>query len=248
MTVSFKTYGHGENIVLLHGWAMNSNIWLRLLPQLTQKYRVTLVDLNNYDSPDKITEEIIAIAPPKAIWLGWSLGGLIALNIALQQPAIVSKLILVSSSPCFVAKNNWPGIDHKIFTKFCTALSEDVLNTVSHFLTLQLFPAPKNALQQHLSYLKTIIHNKPLPEIKTLFCGLEILQHTDLRSQLTNINCPVLFILGELDTLVKSSIKDILPHYSSHIATTVVANATHIPFLTQPKIFWQVLTRFLHVQ
>jgi pimeloyl-[acyl-carrier protein] methyl ester esterase len=44
----------------------------------------------------------------RAIWLGWSLGGLVASQIALPHPERVQALV-TASSPCFSAQEEWPG-------------------------------------------------------------------------------------------------------------------------------------------
>uniref|UniRef100_A0A1A9UKI9 AB hydrolase-1 domain-containing protein n=1 Tax=Glossina austeni TaxID=7395 RepID=A0A1A9UKI9_GLOAU len=50
--------------------------------------------------------------PNKSILVGWSLGGLIASQIAIQHPKKFYGLIIISSSPYFCEEKNWPGIKH----------------------------------------------------------------------------------------------------------------------------------------
>ncbi len=50
----------------------------------------------------------IAAATPRALWLGWSLGGLVALRAALDYPANVRGLVMIASSPRFVSAPDWP--------------------------------------------------------------------------------------------------------------------------------------------
>lgn len=52
-------------------------------------------------------EAVLQQAPDKAIWLGWSLGGLVASQIALTHPERVQALVTVASSPCFSARDEW---------------------------------------------------------------------------------------------------------------------------------------------
>lgn len=56
-----------------------------------------------------MAEAVLQQAPDKAIWLGWSLGGLVASQIALTHPERVQALVTVASSPCFSARDEWPG-------------------------------------------------------------------------------------------------------------------------------------------
>src|SRR5690606_40237197 len=50
----------------------------------------------------------IADRVPRAIWLGWSLGGLVALHAALDRPAQVRGLAMLCATPRFVAAPDWP--------------------------------------------------------------------------------------------------------------------------------------------
>src|SRR4051794_11418514 len=111
--------GAGPPLVLLHGWAMNSAFWEPLLPRLAARFRVHAVDLPGHGASASVapyTLETItgAIAarfagerePPTVV--GWSLGGTIAMRWAQRGDHAVARLVLVSSTPCFVARSDWP--------------------------------------------------------------------------------------------------------------------------------------------
>ena len=65
-----------------------------------------------------MAEVVLRQAPDKAIWLGWSLGGLVASQIALTHPERVLALVTVASSPCFSARDEWPGIKPDVLAGF----------------------------------------------------------------------------------------------------------------------------------
>lgn len=101
-------------------------------------FRLHLVDLPGYGrsqgfgalSLEQMTEIVLAAAPPQAWWLGWSLGGLVASQAALMQPQRVKGLITVASSPCFAARDEWPGIRPDVLSGFQHQLSLDFQRTV----------------------------------------------------------------------------------------------------------------------
>ena len=66
------------NVVLVHGWGMNSEVWQPLLPYLQDDFHVTAID----GFEDDISA-YLAIAPEFAIWCGWSVGGLLVLDLSL---------------------------------------------------------------------------------------------------------------------------------------------------------------------
>ena len=108
--LNIESKGQGIDIVMLHGWGMNHAVFSPLFEKLSN-YRVHYVDLPGFGHSDAIDGELeawcqhlIEQLPDNSIWLGWSLGGLIASKIALLYPTKVKALITVASSPCFLAK------------------------------------------------------------------------------------------------------------------------------------------------
>ena len=86
-----RTIGKGQNLVLLHGWAFNSDIFIELVDKYKNDYCITVIDLPGHGrSPDVEGDiedwcnEIIRFIPEKSILLGWSLGGLLSIFIAHQ--------------------------------------------------------------------------------------------------------------------------------------------------------------------
>ena len=95
-----------SRLVLLHGWAVNSLIWNPILDQLKDRYEVTVVDLpgygaqKNYDGDydiQTVVADVLSRAPEVANWIGWSLGGTIALAAAIAQPNRFERLQLIST-------------------------------------------------------------------------------------------------------------------------------------------------------
>ncbi|NBC47671.1 MAG: alpha/beta fold hydrolase [Gammaproteobacteria bacterium] len=88
---------HPTDLVLLHGWGMSNGVWDALPSALGSRYRLHPIELpghggagfqpNWHDLPDW-ADAVLAQAPERAIWLGWSLGGLVALQAALQADAL----------------------------------------------------------------------------------------------------------------------------------------------------------------
>ena len=116
--------GQGIPFILLHGWGMGSPFLIPLAKSLSESYQVYLIDLPGYggnfsgtfpDNLDEFCEELLETLPSKAIWGGWSMGGLIAQKIACRYPDRVLALITLNSSPAFMEKESWPGIKDEQF-------------------------------------------------------------------------------------------------------------------------------------
>jgi len=102
-----------ENLVLLHGFAGTHRAWdgviaaLAREPHAAQRYRPLALDLPGHgheaDAPRPITfagcvERVLACAGGRFALCGYSLGGRVAMHVALAAPARVSRLVLVSCS------------------------------------------------------------------------------------------------------------------------------------------------------
>ena len=222
-----KTIGKGPNLVLLHGWAFNSDIFLNLINKYKKNYCITVIDLPGHGRSPNIDgdleswcNEIIKLIPEKSILLGWSLGGLLSTFIANQIK--VNELILVATSPCLVNKNNWRfGIESQVFNQFVNNLKSDSTKTLKRFVSLQ-----SNDKAQ-IQALHQSIQKYPASQ-SALDIGLEIILNSDLRDNYKNISIPKKSILGSLDTLVPVKIQD---WYDANGSKTHVLRSGHLPFL-----------------
>ena len=118
-----KVMGAGPDLVLLHGWAMHSGIWACVCEQLAQNFRLHLVDLPGHGlssagesgSLQDMVEMVAEILRDNCVVAGWSLGGQVAIELALQKPMQVEKLVLIATTPCFIKREDWQwGMDATI--------------------------------------------------------------------------------------------------------------------------------------
>jgi pimeloyl-[acyl-carrier protein] methyl ester esterase len=222
-----STIGSGPDLVLLHGWGFNSDLFNDLVEKYKGKYCVTKIDLPGHGRSDDVDgglnewcDEIIKILPNNPILLGWSLGGLLAIKIATQVK--ISKLILIASTPKFVRSEDWPyGIDANNFQQFSDALQLNLSKGLKRFVSLQT---------QNKNQLKTLNQSIDALPASTIALnqGLEILLNTDLIREFEQLKVPIKIILGERDTLIPIKISE---WYKQQIPTTL--NTGHLPFLHQ---------------
>lgn len=98
-----------ETLVLLHGFGGTRRMWDRVIAQLDpQRYSPLALDLpghgelTSYKRPITFAacvQEVLAAAPGRFVLCGYSMGGRIALQVALAAPERVTRLLLVSSGP-----------------------------------------------------------------------------------------------------------------------------------------------------
>lgn len=243
MNLFIKTVGVGKPLILLHGWGFNHNIWNDLAAQLATEYCVYLVDLPGHgNSPmseyklELLAKKLAAELPTDAIWLGWSLGGLLAMAVARWHPKSVRSLILVATSPKFVSGKDWNNaMSVKVLEQFAEQLTNDTATTLRRFLALQVTE------RQQLRYLQKLLTTNKLPQTAALQAGLELLQYTDFRRELSEINCPTLLCLGGKDKIVPVAVG---ADCQQDLEIAIIKPAAHIPFLSHPENFVSILTNF----
>ena len=203
------TQGDGPDIVMIHGWAMHSGIFAPLAEALGAHFRLHLVDLPGHgasperDGPLDLADAArrIADATPPALWLGWSLGGVVCLEAALHSPDKVRGLVLIASSPHFVEGPDWPhGVAPQIFKEFADGLRGDYHRTVERFLALEAMGS--DSAQSTLRELKAKVFEYGEPAVHVLCDGLKILDDSDFRERIPHLRMPSLWIAGRRDRLI----------------------------------------------
>ncbi len=210
MQNAITTRGHGRDIVLIHGWAMHGGIFAPLADRLSTRMRVHCVDLPGHGAhrshaagmlDPRACARAIAAATPPAIWLGWSLGGLVALSGALDDPAQVRGVIAVACSPRFVVADDWPhGVAASVFGEFAAALEACFDVAIERFLALETLGSPHAREELRLLKAEVFARGAPLPA--ALREGLAVLDRTDLRDAPGALRVPSLWIGGRRDRLV----------------------------------------------
>ncbi|WP_237385771.1 pimeloyl-ACP methyl ester esterase BioH [Xenorhabdus sp. Sc-CR9] len=238
------------DLVMLHGWGLNAEVWRSVEMRLTSHFRLHLVDLPGYGRSQSYSAMSLAEmadivwqkAPENALWLGWSLGGLVASRIALDHPEQIAGLVTVASSPKFSSDAEWPGIKPEVLGAFEYQLSADFQKTVERFLALQTLGT--ESARQDARILKSVILNQPMPAVEVLNAGLEILRTDDLRAELSYLQLPFLRLYGYLDGLVPRKIAERLDSEWPNTHSVIMRHAAHAPFISHPDEFIEVLTNF----
>ncbi len=253
--------GSGEPLVILHGWGMHSGIWQSVREALAAQHRLYLVDLPGMGFSQGVLADQLAqvasdmraelhqlIHQPYSL-MGWSLGGLIAMQMALQDidndmPTAINKLILVATTPCFVDRNDWQhGVASPIFHGFFEEVIKDFANALEKFLAL--IAMGSGHTHQEVKMLLQVMLQRPHPSLQSLQAGLNILLASDLRGQLQYIRQPVLWIHGERDRLCPVSAAQWSSQQLAQVQLEIFASAGHEPFISHPQQFIHSVNQFL---
>lgn len=251
--LNVRSYGSGFDLVLLHGWGMNSGAFNHWLPYLESECKVTMIDLPGFGinsnvcidaySLNDMATSIERFVPQDAILVGWSLGGLIAQQIAIQYPSLLSGLVTIASSPCFSQQCGWAGVRPELLRTFQEQLALSYNKTLDRFLAIQAMGCKDQRLQA--KRLKKAISAYPNPKPSALKKGLEILEFSDIRQSIGKITIPTLRIYGKRDTLVPIRVVDDIHHLHPRSDCVILSDAAHAPFISEPEKTTQLLLHFV---
>lgn len=248
-----ETVGQGPELVLLHGWGLHSGIFDLIRDELTGQFRVTFVDLPGFGrsaapaqpySLALLRDQVLAVAPAKAHYLGWSLGGLVASQIALDAPQRVNKLITLCSNPRFLQAPDWPhAMKPAVLDTFTRSLEEDYQATLLRFIAISSMGS--DTQKEDLRQLKERLFVHGVPAAGALRGGLALLHDADIRSRLPEISLPFLRLYGQLDALVPAKVATDVQALLPSSPHRIFKHASHAPFLSHKGEFLAVVKEWL---
>jgi pimeloyl-[acyl-carrier protein] methyl ester esterase len=213
-----------NSLVFLPGWGFKASIWSRLIEKLSEN------KTRQYSIPTLI---------------GWSLGGLRAIQRCHQFPDRYKKLILVSSLPKFVSspEDNWTGISPDYALRFHTQAQTNIARLIPSFLRLVQYPDTSASLSAYLKDHLLDIH-KPAHK-NYLKRSLDWLLHSDLRKYYQNLSVPIIHIMGSQDAIMTYNQHSINQLRGKDTVIYTIPDAGHIPFLSHPELFIDILNETL---
>ncbi|WP_416137285.1 alpha/beta fold hydrolase [Halomonas sp. HK25] len=228
------------HLVLLSGWGCDARIWQPLADHWPAGVSVTTPDwpgvggrpaLEAPASLAAMAEAMAADLPEEAVWVGWSLGGLLAGALLERLPAPLSPprgLILLGMGARFCDP---AGVSRAELAAFRRAFARDPDATLAHFHRWQLGgePRPRDAYRQ----LRTLLGEGPPPDPATLAAGLDWLVSLDISAAMAGADCPVIRLAGARDPLLAPAAIEGADHVLEH--------AGHCPMLSRPAALAKAL-------
>lgn len=253
--VHVETTGSGGSpLVLVHGFAMHGGLFAPLLPALSRRHRVHVVDIPGHGLSPPLTDftlprlaaaidDAIDDDPPVTV-IGWSLGGQVALQWALQHPERVQRLVLVATTPSFVRRDDWPhAIASSTLVRFGDELRIAYRLTLQRFLALQVHGSDEG--RATLAKLRQRLFERGEPSSATLAAALALLDRVDLRTSLARIGTRALVLGGDRDALVPLRATTELARLLRNAVHVAIDGAAHAPFLSHPAAFSAAVLPFV---
>jgi pimeloyl-ACP methyl ester carboxylesterase len=265
MPIRYLAAGEGPPVVLLHGAGDNALDWRWVMPTLAASHRVYAPDLPG--SPDSarpaadyspafferfVAAFVDALDIGRATFVGNSLGGLIALQLALSEPERAGALVLVDSAglgravnPAFTSVNV-PGLGEAALPFWRTPVGA---YQRAWGRTALLFAHPPESvphewlaeqcrlalspgyLEAHLTVLRALVDPAGQREV--------------LLDQLTLLKIPTLVVWGARDRVFpQSQAKEAVAQLPEG-SLTLVPECRHMPHVECPDLFLAALDDFL---
>lgn len=239
--------GHGRPLVLLHGWSMSAAVFTEVATFLSADFRLLIPDLPGHGGSDPAhTNDLAGITADLVSWIsateqrpvtliGWSLGGMLALEIAGQTRLSVDKLVLIGTTPCFTNNDDWAyGLPGTQVRALCRNLERRFEATLADFFTLSF--AGENISGERLRAIRNFaVRQSPLPDRVVALDLLNMLAVQDQRGGLPLIHQPALVLHGDLDQIAPAAAGRYLAEALPQGTLIGFAGVGHGPFLNRPQ-------------
>ena len=224
--------GEGEPLVLLHGLMGEMDHWESTLEAVASSYRALAPEVPILDPAraeasiegltDHVARFLDALDLPPAVVGGNSLGGHLALELALRWPARVRGLILTGSSGLF-ERGFTRGVPHVPTTGFVREKMEEIFYDPA-LVTPSWVESVRRILTTRASALR-VLH------------VARSAKRSNLEARLGEIQRPVLLVWGKDDRITPPEVAERFRALLPRAELVYIANCGHAPMLEQPAIF-----------
>lgn len=191
--------GEGPAVVLVPGMNGTGELFYRQVPRLERSYRVATYALrDDAESLDVLaadlahTIDVVAPIERRAIIVGESFGGAVALTFALRYPEQVGALVILNSFPYFA-----PQVRLRLAIASLAVLPWGAMPVVRHLTAFRL-----HSPHTHRAEVKQFIELTAHATRDGYINRLKLLRRFDVRDRLHDIRQPALFLAAERDHLV----------------------------------------------
>ncbi len=217
------------NIVFVGGWGVDAAMVASVFEQWSAPVSLVTLDnatLGDVDTVDELARQLLYQHPQPALWVGWSLGGQIAMAAARLAPEQVVGVVTLCAFPRFVASPEWPyGMPEDTFQQFYRGLHQDGFRYWKRFLLLQVVGATDaEGAKEELKHW--LLEGPPADQLR-LERSLGWLASSDQRADWQNMPVPCLHLWGAQDYLVNPLMA--FSDYAKSSRVEVIPGMTHWP-------------------
>jgi 2-succinyl-6-hydroxy-2,4-cyclohexadiene-1-carboxylate synthase len=256
----FETYSNGQPLVLLHGFSGSSANWVDHVSVLAQQFQVITIDIIGHGrSPSppyldaykmaQAAADVVTVVQETAVvpitLLGYSMGGRLALYIAIHYPELINTLVLESASPGLAAQSERDGrqIQDNELADWIEA--NGIEPFVNRWEQLPLWASQQQLpAEKQLRLRQQRLHNNPTGLANSLR-GMGTGAQPSLWNQLFTVEMSTLLISGGMDTKFVNIGQQMVAQMP-HAQHNIIPNAGHTVHLEQPVLFQTCILELLN--
>ena len=241
LNINYETFGEGEPLLLIMGFGMPGRAWLPRLPRFTG-FKVIIYDNRGTGDSDKPAQPVYTIADmaddasallraldiPRIKICGFSMGGMIAQELALRHPDQVIKAVFgctVAGGPS--AKMENPGGGDPLRMAAFELLASDPDRAYEQLLPM-LHPAELLALRPELRHdMLDAIKTAPRTPVDTYARHWAGIMGFNAHDRLPQLRCPVFIVHGDKDIGTPVENAYVLKKQIPHAELMIVPGAGH---------------------
>jgi pimeloyl-[acyl-carrier protein] methyl ester esterase len=234
-----------DRLILLPGWGLGISPLQPLaaaLQGLDEHLRVDIEPLPALDSHDvgEWLDELDATLPLDT-WLGgWSLGGMLAAELAARRGERCCGLLTLASNACFVAREDWPhAMSGELFEAFLAGCQESPLQTLKRFSLL----CAQGAVDDPRGLSRLLSAAAPSAALEP---GLQVLARLDTRAALQAYRGPQFHLFAGADALVPAEVAGELLALLPDVEIGLIEQASHAFVVEDPHGVAGAIQAFLH--
>jgi pimeloyl-ACP methyl ester carboxylesterase len=254
--IYYETAGAGQPLIMIHAGVADSRQWDAAFTYFAQRMRVVRYDLRGYGKSMPVDGEFshmgdllallahLEVRQPLVL-MGCSMGGGLAMDVALMYPSRVRALIMVDAGPS--------GLELDIETPATFAEAEQAykagdLDRVAELETQIWFDGMNRAPSQVNQAMRALAYAMNRHALSLDAQGLgKCLPDTPTSAaeRLAELDIPVLVIVGAHDTPYMLAAAE---HMAQHIRSArkvIIEDAAHLPNMDHPDQFNRIVTAFL---
>jgi pimeloyl-ACP methyl ester carboxylesterase len=252
----YESIGRGQPVVLLHGWINSWDVWRDSMIALakTGSYRVYALDFWGFGdsaTASRTSESSFQIASyvemvhqfmetlgiQQTPVFGHSMGGTVALQMALTYPERVSKVAVVGSP--IVGRSLNPFLQLAGYGSIAKLVWRYpvLLDTIMRILLARDSKKVRSMIFRDVQRTTT----------ESFFRSIGDLRETDLRGELSSLNIPTMGIYGTKDNIVSPNNAKLLSEGVSNHRISMMKHSRHFPMIDEPDNFMDSLDSFLKI-
>jgi pimeloyl-ACP methyl ester carboxylesterase len=249
--IAWERRGAGRPVVLVHGLGYARWGWEPVVNRLEERYEVVLLDnrgIGGSEAPPgpytaaEMAEDVLSVLDEAGIErahvVGTSLGGMIAQELVLAEPARVDKLVLVCTTPGGPNAAPMPAVTAQLLAE---TRSLEPLVALRRFIENALAPNPPEELVQGILAHRLATAQPLAAWMAQAAAGASF----DAWDRLGDVRAPTLILHGTDDVVVDPANADLLAERIVGARVVRFEGCGHLLFWEEPARFVEVVGEFL---